>query len=458
MTKYTAVSLNKRTSFIFILVFTSVLVLDSMIVDFSAYSGVRIQTWLNAAIFIIFSIIFVVSSTILLNSVWRGGSIYVHQPALRMGNIYFRIIITATQILTIGILMMINLQMFLFDKYSLSLLNVQIYVSHLSALLFISLLVFLFVRWLFSPKQNYIIIFYTLSFILVSCNLVVSLIYLEFYFTGINSALPDIKPYPIARYVTNSPASPLTASLSVVIDVTSAASFLLMWTATAILLSQYRLRMGRIRYFSLMSIPLIYYIFPFQGYFGDILFPLLISSPIVVSMVYVLLFSATKQVGALLFSLSFWTASSLVHDDRLRRSLLMSAIGMTIIFGSLENSALQYHVYPPFGVITEAFLPIGTYLLLIGIFTSAKHISKDANLRREIYKNATSQLGLLKTIGVSEMEKELEGKISSLQRHYQSMQTEDEIPELEEKEVKQILHEVLDELYHSKDDKEEIQS
>lgn len=116
----------------------------------------------------------------------------------------------------------------------------------------------------------------------------ISVVYLEFYFTGINATLPDIKPFPIARYVTNSPASPLTASLSVAIDALSAASFLLMWVATAILLSQYRLRMSRVRYFLLMSIPLIYNVFPFQGYFGDVLFPLLISSQIAIGMIFVL--------------------------------------------------------------------------------------------------------------------------------------------------------------------------
>lgn len=397
----------------------------------------------------------------MLNSIWKSQSAYEYNPAVHMNNIYFRIIITATQILAFVILLMINLQMIILNKYSLILLNIQTHLSYLSALLFISLLVFLFVRWLASPKKNFVIILYTLSFALVSCNLVISVVYLEFYFTGINATLPDIKPYPIAKYVTNSPASPLTASLSVVIDALSAASFLLMWVATAILLSQYRLRMGRIRYFLLMSIPLIYYIFPFQGYFGDVLFPLLISSPIAVGMVYALFFSATKQVGALLFSLSFWTASSIVHDNRVRHSLLMSTIGMIIIFGSLENSALQYHVYPPYGLITVAFLPLGAYLLYTGIFTSAKHISGDARLRKEFYKSASTQLALLRSIGVSEMEREFESRIKFVKERFEPLE-ETYGPqfktELDEADVKETLHKVLNELYYSKGKKERLDS
>ena len=80
-----------------------------------------------------------------------------------------------------------------------------------------------------------------------------------------------------------------------------------------LLLSQYRYKMGRIKYFSLLCIPLIYYIFPFENYFGNAFYPLLPSSPLFISLLYIIIFSATKQVGALVFSLVFWTASSLVY-------------------------------------------------------------------------------------------------------------------------------------------------
>jgi hypothetical protein len=295
---------------------------------------------------------------------------------------------------------------------------------------------------------------YTIAFSLASINLVISLIYIESYFSF--SVLPDVKPYPISSYVVNLPGSPITESLSIVFDILSLSSFLLMWLATAILLSQYRHRIGRIRFFSLMSIPLIYYIFPFQNYFGDVFYILLFSSPVIFSVIYILIFSATKQVGALLFSLSFWTASSLVHHDRVHKSLLISSIGMVILFCSIEIAPLRSHIYPPYGFITEAFLPLGAYLLLLGIFTSAQYISQDARLRKEFYKSAESQLSLLKNIGISQMEKEFEGKIKFLQEHSKSSKKIEEPyleEELEEEHVKEILRDVLNELYYSKKSK-----
>jgi hypothetical protein len=210
--------------------------------------------------------------------------------------------------------------------------------------------------------------------------------------------------------------------------------------------------MGKIKYFSLMAIPLIYYIFPLQGYFGDVFFNLLQSSPVSYSIIYILIFSATKQVGAVLFSLAFWAASTVVYDNRIRKSVLISSIGMAILFGTFEISPLQYHVYPPYGFITQAFIPLGAYLILVGIFSSAKVISRDSKVRKEFYNSPSSQLSLLKTIGVSQMEKELEKEVKSVEEKMSKLSPETtvDIPQLEEQEVKEILHDVLNELYYSK--------
>jgi hypothetical protein len=94
------------------------------------------------------------------------------------------------------------------------------------------------------------------------------------------------------------------------------------------------------------------------------------------------------------------------------RLLVMLLVGsdrpiVAILFGSIELVSLQYHVFPPYGLITEAFLPLGAYLVFVGIFVSAGQISRNAELRKE-FKSVSSQLALLKAIRVSQMEKELE--------------------------------------------------
>lgn len=189
----------------------------------------------------------------------------------------------------------------------------------------------------------------------------------------------------------------------------------------------------------------VYYLFPFQSYFGNIFSSIVVASPVAFGIIYVLTFSATKQVGALLFSLAFWTASSLVVKDRIRKSLLISAISMVILFGSIDISVLQYRLYPPFGLVTQAFMPLGSYMLFIGIFTSATGVSRDTQLRKEFYKSAKSQLNLLKTIGVTQMEKGLLNDYKPMLNRSKILEKYDD-PHLDQQDVKELIHDVLNEI------------
>jgi hypothetical protein len=92
-------------------------------------------------------------------------------------------------------------------------------------------------------------------------------------------------------------------------------------------------------------------------------------------------------------------------------------------------------------------------MLLVGIFTSAIRISRDAAVRRELYRSAINQLDLLRSIGTSEMEKEFEARVKYLEKvnRISEIPSHSKIAEqIEVENVKKILHEVLEEV-HSKD-------
>ncbi|HSF01168.1 MAG TPA: hypothetical protein VLA48_09780 [Nitrososphaeraceae archaeon] len=116
---------------------------------------------------------------------------------------------------------------------------------------------------------------------------------------------------------------------------------------------------------------------------------------------------------------------------------------MAIIFGSLEIATLQYAVYPPFGLITTAFMPLGSYLLFIGILSSAQNISRNIVIRKELYKSANSQLDLLKIIGMAQMEKELLKRYKSISK-YTSIP--EELDKLDQAEIREIVHDIVNEL------------
>jgi hypothetical protein len=441
---YFAFTLNRRNAFFAIMIIMAVVIFDSTIVAISSYSGLEAPESVNIILFLIIFLMFAIVSSVLIKSVKNILNSYSYASISR-GLRYSNSIMIAAQILTISLISLIILQILITNQYSITSLRVQTYISHISAAVILSFLVFMFGRWLAS-KRNYTVAIYTLSFLLVGINLIVSLIYLDAYFSV--SPKPDVSSYPIVSYVTNLSPSVTTELFSHLSDILSLTSFLFLWLATANLLKQYRHKLGRVRFLVLMGLPLIYYVYPFQSFFGDPLFPLLQSVPPSFSITYVLIFSATKQVGALLFSFAFLTAYSLINDERVRKSLLMSAIGIAILVGSIEITPLQYHVYPPYGIITMAFLPLGTYLLFAGILISAKNISRDAELRRQFYKRAESQLNLLRAIGISEMEKEIVMQVRSLEDNIVVSAPEPET--LSDEKVREIIHDVLSELYYSK--------
>jgi len=118
---------------------------------------------------------------------------------------------------------------------------------------------------------------------------------------------------------------------------------------------------------------------------------------------------------------------------------------MALLFGSIEIATLQYKIYPPYGLVTEAIMPLGAYLLLVGMFTSATNIARDAKLRKQFYKSAVSQFNLLKTIGVIQMEKELLKEYKPILSRSNELE-ETQYQPLEQSDVKQIIHDVLHEL------------
>lgn len=432
------ISLTRKNSLIFILIITSIIIIDSTIVEFYSFSGVRISSTVNVVIFIAFSVVLAFSSVLLITSVKTVTSKSTYRLPKKLRNFHY--IIFGVQILTISLISMTILQIIAFNKYHILLLHLVTYISHLSALAFAIPLVVILAKW-FKSRRKYIILLYIITFSLVSANIAVSLAYYEQIFY--RSIATEIKTYRISSYVTAFFSTPADESLSAVYNIIFILSFLVIWVATMVLLNQYKYRLGKIRYYALTIIPLIYFIFPFHTYFANLLSAFVLNSPIAISVVYTVLFSASKQVGAFLFSLTFLIASTVVPNDSVKKSLLISCIGMTMFFSSVEITPLQYRVLPPYGLITEAFIPLGAFLLLVGIYTSAINVSQDGELRRDFRKSAIAQLNLLRTIGIAQMEKELVKNFKLVEKHDTSLET---TQGYSEENVKQIVHEVLEEL------------
>jgi hypothetical protein len=347
----------------------------------------------------------------------------------------------ASQFMVIAFLAVEIVQMVFVKMYNSNLTLLILFSSFVPSVLFILLLVVLLIRW-FRSSKNFMIIAYAISFSIVCIYLVLSIVYVNVQYT-FNSEW--IKAKSLHSILVNSSVSDLSLSFGVPLDALSLLSFVFVWIATVALLRQYRNKIGRTRFWVIIMIPLIYFLFPFETYFANISEAMLSGSPVIFSVVYILLFSATKQVGGILFSIVFLTAATKIKQPHLQNSLRIAAIGIAVVFSSLEINSLLYAAYPPYGVLTIMLLPLGSYCLFMGLFASARLASQDKKLRREFYQSAEKQLAFLQTLGKVQMENELEKNLKSILKR-SSVLDESRDDYRREENVKELVQEVIDEL------------
>jgi uncharacterized membrane protein (UPF0136 family) len=355
--------------------------------------------------------------------------------------------IVVCQIALSSILLLIMVQIFAFERYDLVLITSAIYISHLGAIGLLVLLAYQFVRW-FVASKNYLIVAYAFAFGVIILSLITSLVFLSI---DLSYRDPTVKMKSIKTAISDySTYGTKLSSLADLYTYLSIISFVSIWIPSIIMLRTYSRRLGRIRYWALVSIPLIYFFFPYFGNQFRIFDNFLLEYGMEFNLIYYSMFSSYKQIGGLLFGIVFWVIASKIKRQNLKIPLRIAGIGMTLLFGSAVLHGLTFIVSPPFGLVTISFMSLASYMLLIGIFTAAKELSRDISVRREIYKIAGEHSDLLRNIGIAESNKILEKRVSGI---LNKMKDEIDVPlqpELEESDYKKFIEDALAEVKSSK--------
>ena len=429
---------NKLVLF-FILTISVIIIIDSNVINFFAYTNEELPVTSKVTIFTIFSIAFSIVAIVLLKTI-ESSHLTSNYKQKKTQNL-MRFTAMACQCIVIAILAAEIVQMGFVSMYNSNLTLMILFTSFAPSIMFTLSLVLLLVGW-FRSSKNFMIIAYAISFSIVSIYLVLSMVYVNAQFT-FNAEW--IKAKSLHNTLVNSFVSNLSLSFGVTLDALFLISFVLAWIATVALLRQYRNKIGGTRFWVIMTIPLIYFLFPFETYFANFSEEMLSGSPVIFTVIYIILFSATKQVGGLLFSIVFLTAATKIKQPNLQNSLKIAAIGIAVVFSSTEINSLLYAAYPPYGVLSIMLMPLGSYSLFIGLFASAKLVSQDKKLRQEFFQSAEKQLALLKTIGKVQMEKELEKSLKSILKR-SSVLDESKDDYRGEENVRELVQEVLEEL------------
>jgi hypothetical protein len=422
-----------------------IIIMDSSLTIFCTPRSGRIINISNTELYLIYSIIFIISNIVLLN--------IVNNLKSNLKNKYFYFIVLNIQSLLSITLLIIYGQMILYSNYYNLFIFVIVYTSFLSSIGFLSVLTVKLVRW-FTLTPNYSILLYGIAISIFILNTIFGLVYV----TQVLLSHTDIIKPASCRALFGSlfHINPgLSIYLSNLYDITSIISFVAVWFVTIFMLKQYSHSIGKIKYWILVSVPLIVFMTKYEIILYYILYnPSIleifssIKSNSIVHQIVSTFLNSNLQIGGIFFAIAFLVVvKKIPKGHRIVNSLIISLIGMMFLFGSKNVSALIIPSYPPVGIVAISFMGLASYLLLVGIYSSATIAARDITLRKYLNKKVENDTTLLNNIAYAENENEIQKNVKSLMNYSAQWQQNNNIQlEMNQQEIKEIVDGVISEV------------
>jgi hypothetical protein len=344
-----------------------------------------------------------------------------------------------------AILVFIILQMLLTSHFNSSPIILASLLSYSLAILVMTIMSKKFFMW-FTSNRDYRILLYGLSSATLCANALLTLVLVSILTPNLPT---DLRSYA-GVYRLFSTSDIVVETLNNSVTASSIISFSIIWFATALLLRQHsRSQLRKVLYWIIMSIPLVYFLGQFLILFINP-FPIFASDPVNVAVFLVLAFALSKPVGGILFGTAFFNAARKITESSIKRYLLIAASGFMLFFMSNQAAfVLQFISYPPFGFPTILLTGLSSYLIMVGIYSSAIFLSQDAMIRKSIKKLAVEETRLIESISWAQLERETQDKIMSVIKASKN-KIDDETgirqPSMNEDEVREYMDEVLREL------------
>lgn len=417
---------------------------EAGIIRVSGLVGLR-DLGLETTIFIALGILCVVSQLTILNYVRNkvGKSLLSHNH-MHIGLI--NKVILAVQLGIISLLIIVLLEVSLAFSYHTILIKAIIISSFVTASALTSLLSWRFIIWVRSNKNRLI-----LPYMLASLFIAASAISGALYFLDQLSYRPDvIYPKTYGDFLTHTEIG--NSSLVYFYTISSAIAFVLLWTGTVFLLRNYGKRLGRWKYWILMSVPLLYFLSQFQPAVLNFLLSYVSDDPMLFNLVYIIMVDASRPIGGILFGLAFILVARKLQSQEVKNYLALTGIGFLLLLISYEGQALITAPFPPLGLLSGSFFGLASYLIFIGLYSSAVSISQDSKLRASIRKSIASEVRFIGNIGEAEMDRRIVNKVFSTSKKFSNIMPEETgvSSSLSDEEIKEYIEEVLAETQQKK--------
>ena len=389
-------------------------------------------------LFVSITLFFVAAQYFALEFIKRREKKQVVLTASDLLNYVRRIAVFQLYILA-AILVTLVVMMVSYSYYSVNLLTASTSISYGFGIGMMSLLAYRFLLW-FKFNRSYVVLFYAVSACLLAINS-------AFTMAFVDAVLLEKPPIISPRVTTITPTFQQGSVMAYLYSgylLSSVAAFISMWLSTAWLLKGHSKRLGKSKYWIIVSIPLVYFLSQFLAPLGNVIGPLFASYPVLFTLIFVL----SKPAGGIMFGAAFWSAArSISPNSAVRNYLIISSYGVILFFVSGQISLISVP-YPPFGILTLSAAGTASYLMFLGLYSTAISLAQDQKLRRSIRRLALSESKFLDTIGFAHLEHELQIKVSKLVKDQSERMAEETgvEPSLSDTDVKQYLEQVLVEI------------
>jgi hypothetical protein len=428
--------LGSKTIFIIIFLIIVALIIDTSIIKLARFSTDQSSNS-SITIFTILVVIYAVGQYLILEFVKRKINEIKASGRLHLDVIHK--VVSTIQYAAIAILVSIILEMTVTSSYNIFLIEAVFWINYVLSILLLGLLAQRFFSW-FKSNRNTVVLAYALAMSLLSINAGFTLLYVSSelrYWDVYISSHHRLEDFGSADTLLNSTYT-----------VTSFLSFILTWVATVLLLRHYSIKLGKIIYWIIMSIPLVYFLSQFQPLILDLFATYRVSEPVLFGIIYTLIISGSKPAGGVLFGIAFWSIAKGVKRSAVKDYMIISAYGIMLLFTSNQATVLITAPYPPFGLATISFMGLSSYLILVGIYSSAISVAQDVKLRKSLRKSVEQQSNILDNIGSSQMEQEIRKKATKIMKDlsYQTEQMTGIQTSLQEQDIQQYLNKVIEEI------------
>jgi hypothetical protein len=344
--------------------------------------------------------------------------------------------------LMVAIMAFVILQILFFSEYYTDLLSIAPAVSYGLATCLMGLLAYRFFSW-FMRNRSLIVLLYGLAS--VSASIYVGLVAVIFY-VEIFVHQPTVTTPKSAGSFPEIKSGSEQILIVTLPQILTASTFLSFWGGTVAILYANIRRIGKARFWILVTTPIIFFLGTLISLFPGIQGALPENDPnSIIIPIYITNFSQVIAIG--LFATAFVSMARAIPHHQISDYIYITCYGLTL-FSIGIIATVSGAGYPPFGLPTVSLVGPFSFLLLTGLNHSAISIAEDSNLIRSIKVSARQQLKLLDSIGTAEIVDRLEKKVLEVTKsNAEYLRKESGIePSLSLEEAKQYLYEVLDEV------------